>query len=656
MRNTLSVRATSRTFKAVLGAGLAGALLVSALPSASAATGSVGGVCTKVGDKAKVGKISVECKSVSGKKIWTDTKVYTVSISANAILGGKNNQTASWIQNYVIPQFELSNADKGKQVEVSFTPAGIDDNQFKTQLALDLASKRGPDVMALDGFWVAEFAEAGYIKPLESIVGAKAVNAWDGWAQIPNSVQGVMSYGGKKYGVPQGTDGRIIYFNKKLFADAGLPANWQPTSWADLLTAAKTIKTKTPSVTPLLSNADKGKQVEVSFTPAGIDDNQFKTQLALDLASKRGPDVMALDGFWVAEFAEAGYIKPLESIVGAKAVNAWDGWAQIPNSVQGVMSYGGKKYGVPQGTDGRIIYFNKKLFADAGLPANWQPTSWADLLTAAKTIKTKTPSVTPLQLNAGDGMGEATAMQGFLNLLGGAGSLIYDTKTKKWTGNTKAVRDMLGFYDSVYNKDKVGNSDWQLLAGENGRNESFKAFSEGKLAMIIEGDYLWRGVINPLSGNFKMADRNTNVGFAKIPAQTPKSGVNGQSFMSMSGGSGYALNPNSRDKDVAWDLLKFINSKEPVSTFMAIGGAVRISQRQDVNSAVLKSDPCLKFVFENAIPNTYFRPASVNYNAVSVLLQKATTSIVQGKSVAETAAAYESALKDLVGAANVASN
>ena len=511
MRNTLSVRTSSRTFKAVLGASLAGALLVSVVPSASAATGSVGGTCAKVGAKAKVKKTNVICKSVSGKKIWTDTKVYKVSISANAILGGKNAQTATWIQNYVIPQFELS-------------------------------------------------------------------------------------------------------------------------------------------------NADKGKQVEVSFTPAGIDDNQFKTQLALDLASKRGPDVMSLDGFWVAEFAEAGYIKPLESVVGAKAVNAWDGWKQIPTSVQGVMSYGGKKYGVPQGTDGRIIYFNKKLFADAGLPTNWQPKSWAELLSAAKTIQSKTPSVTPLQLNAGDGMGEATAMQGFLNLLGGAGSLIYDSKTKKWTGNTKAVRDMLGFYDSVYNKDKVGNSDWQLLAGENGRNESFKAFAEGKLAMIIEGDYLWRGVINPVTGNFKMADRNSNVGFAMIPAQTPKSGVNGQSFMSMSGGGGYALNPNSANKKTAWELLKFINAKEPVSSFMAIGGSVRISQRQDVNTAVLKSYPCLKFVFEKAIPNTFFRPASVNYNAVSVLLQKATTSIVQGKSVAETAAAYERALKDLVGAANVASN
>ena len=81
MRNTLLVRTTSRTFKAVLVASLAGALLASVVPSASAATTTVGGVCTKVGTKAKVStkvkvgtkarvvKISVQCKAVSGKKI-----------------------------------------------------------------------------------------------------------------------------------------------------------------------------------------------------------------------------------------------------------------------------------------------------------------------------------------------------------------------------------------------------------------------------------------------------------------------------------------------------------------------------------------------------------------------------------------------------------
>ena len=174
--------------------------------------------------------------------------------------------------------------------------------------------------------------------------------------------------------------------------------------------------------------------------------------------------------------------------------------------------------------------------------------------------------------------------------------------------------------------------------------------------MMIEGDYEWRGVLNPLTGNFKMADRDTNVGFAKIPAQTPKSGVNGQSFVSYSGGSGYTINPYSNEKNTAWDLLTFMNGRDAALANMSIGGAVRITQRKDVNAVTLMSDPCLKFVFENAIPNTFFRPAEVNYNAVSTLLQKATGDIVSGKTVAQAAADYETALKALVGADKVVSN
>jgi multiple sugar transport system substrate-binding protein len=506
-----STRTSRRGFKLALSLGAAGALILSVVSAVPASALTVGSPCTKIGASSKAGKVAVVCKQAGSKKVWTDTKVYTVEVAANAILGGKNNQTASWIVNYVIPTFTLN------------------------QAAL-------------------------------------------------------------------------------------------------------------------------GKQVSVKFTPKGIDDNAFKTQLALDLAAKKGPDVLSLDGFWVAEFADAGYVKPLNEVVAKKTVDAWDGWSQIPTSVQGVMKYNDKVYGIPAGTDGRIIYFNKALFTQAGLPTNWQPTSWADILTAAKTLKTKLPDVQAFQINANTGMGEATAMQGFLNFLAGAGSLIYDTKTKKWQGNTKAVRDMLTFYNNVYNVDKTGNSDWNLLAGEAGRNASFEAFSKGKLAMMIEGDYAWRGVLNPVTGNYKMADRDTNVGFAKIPAQTAKSGVNGQSFVSYSGGSGYTINPYSQEKNTAWDLLTFMNGRDAALANMSIGGAVRITQRKDVNAVTLMSDPCLKFVFENAIPNTFFRPAEVNYNAVSTLLQKATGDIVSGKTVAQAAADYETALKALVGADKVVSN
>jgi len=89
---------------------------------------------------------------------------------------------------------------------------------------------------------------------------------------------------------------------------------------------------------------------------------------------------------------------------------------------------------------------------------------------------------------------------------------------------------------------------------------------------------------------------------------------------------------------------------------MSIGNTVRITQRADVNAVTLQSDPCLKFVFDNAIPVTFFRPPSADYNAVSTLLQKATADIVAGKTVAVAAADYETALKALVGADKVTSN
>lgn len=53
-----------------------------------------------------------------------------------------------------------------------------------------------------------------------------------------------------------------------------------------------------------------------------------------------------------------------------------------------------------------------------------------------------------------------------------------------------------------------------------------------------------------------MADRDEVVGYAKIPAMKPGSGVNGQDFVSMSGGTGRVLNPNSANADLAWNCWR----------------------------------------------------------------------------------------------------
>ncbi|MEA5055130.1 MAG: extracellular solute-binding protein, partial [Propionicimonas sp.] len=392
------------------------------------------------------------------------------------------------------------------------------------------------------------------------------------------------------------------------------------------------------------AQAAAGKNVTVEFEPQGVDDENYKTKISLDLQSGGGADIIGMDGIWVGEFAEAGYIKPLSEVGGA-AVDSWEGWTQIPEAVQNALSFNGERYGVPQGADGRVIYFNKKLFTDAGLSADWAPTSWDDVLSTAATLK-KLDGVTPLQINAGTAMGEATTMQGLLPLLVGTGEQVYTDG--KWIGNTAGLRDVLNLYKKIYVDDKLGDAVLQQEAS--GRDTSFQLFAEGKIAILAEGDYFWRSVINPAEGvgTAPMADRDTNVGYVKIPAKAPGAGINGQDFVSMSGGTGRVLNPNSKNPELAWELLAFMNSADAFKARVA--GTISITPRNDVNAEILASDPMLTFVNDQVLPITAYRPGLAAYPQVSVALQQASLDVVSGTSVDDALATYVTTLEGIVGA------
>ncbi|MDH2430657.1 extracellular solute-binding protein [Sphaerisporangium sp. TRM90804] len=390
----------------------------------------------------------------------------------------------------------------------------------------------------------------------------------------------------------------------------------------------------------------KGRDVRVLFQPNGVDDEQYKTKIALDLRSGAGADVIDLDGIWVGEFAQAGYVKPLAETAGPE-VERWEGWSRIPQAVQGLGIFDGRKYGLPQGTDGRVLFYNKTLFAKAGLPADWQPKSWQEIIQAGQALK-KAGVPTPLQINAGTAMGEATSMQGVLPLLAGTGSEILSGG--KWAGDTQAVKDVLDFYRQVYTG---GLGDPRLQQEAQGRDKSFQRFAEGEIGVLLEGDYFWRAVVEPKAGVAPMPDRDEVVGYALIPAKEPGSGVRGQDFVSMSGGAVRALNPNAENPGLAWELLSFMHSAE--ATKESLAGEARITSRTDVNDEVLSGDPLLGFISEKVLPITAYRPGLAVYPQVSTALQEATAAVVSGQGVEEAAAAYRGKLERIVGgAANVA--
>jgi multiple sugar transport system substrate-binding protein len=389
--------------------------------------------------------------------------------------------------------------------------------------------------------------------------------------------------------------------------------------------------------------ADQGVQATVTLQPSGVDDEQFKTKLSLDMRSGGGADIVSLDGIWVGEFAQAGYIQPLDQVVG-QAADSWDGWAQIPDTVEQLASFDAKRYGIPYGTDGRVLFYNKELFARAGLPMDWQPTSWQEVLDAATRLK-QLPGVDPIQLNAGTAMGEATTMQGVLPLLAGTGAQL--NADGKWMGDSQQLRDVLGLYQKIYGG---GLGDPQLQQEAQGRDKSFQEFAAGRVGILVESDYFWRSVVEPKDGIAPMANRDQVVGYAKIPAQQPGKGLDGQDFVSMSGGSMRAINPGTDYPQQAWQLLAFMNSADAVRA--QLGDTARITQREDVNADVLGRDPMLSFVAEQVLPLTAYRPGLAEYPQVSQALQEATAAVVSGTAPEQAAQQYRTALEGALGGAD----
>ncbi|APO71704.1 ABC transporter substrate-binding protein (plasmid) [Rhizobium gallicum] len=391
----------------------------------------------------------------------------------------------------------------------------------------------------------------------------------------------------------------------------------------------------------------QGKDVTVKLTQFGGEDEQLTQQLALDFSTGAGPDISAFDGFLIPSFVQGGLLKPLEEIAGPD-VASWDGWSHIADGTKALMSYQGKPYGIALGTDARMIFVRRDLFQKAGLDADsWQPKSWGELLDAARKIKAADPDSFPLQLNAGVSMGEATTMQGYWMALLGTGEQVTD-ENGKYIVASQGILDTLRLYKTIYVDDKLGDQRAQLLA--DGRNRTFANFRDGKTAMLVEGDWFYRSVTAP-GAEFAVADRDKVMTWKKMPAAQPGKGLRGQDFVTISGGTGFVINPHTDAPKESWELLSFMNSQEQLTAFQEIQPAIRI--RDDV---AIPNSPFLTETAKTLLPITTARPNDANYNKVSTEIQRMTESVVSGEMSPEDAMAqYKAAIVAIVGEENTVS-
>ena len=382
--------------------------------------------------------------------------------------------------------------------------------------------------------------------------------------------------------------------------------------------------------------ANQGKTV--TLMPIEAEQDQYFTKLALmNRSADTAPDVIYEDSFQVRSDAAAGYLAPID-----EQLAKWTDWSQFDETAkQAGLGDDGKTYGVSMGTDTRALYYNKTLFAQAGLPTEWQPKTWDDVLSAARTIKAKLPEVTPFNIYAGKSTGEGTSMQGFEMLLYGTDSTLYDTSSQKWVTGSKGFKDSLNFYQTVYGE-KLGPGLDLALDATVGSRVSTELLPQGKLAIALDGSWLpgqW------IKGDNAWPEWEKTIGFAPMPTQ------NGQEpgATSMSGGWLLSVGANAPDKQAAVDFIGVALNRENSLKYDTENSQIAVRKDVAEDPKYLDYNPSFKF-FSSLVPVTNFRPATPDYSQISGNIQVAVESVATGAATPEAAAeAYDQGLLGIVG-------
>src|SRR5579875_3838520 len=384
-------------------------------------------------------------------------------------------------------------------------------------------------------------------------------------------------------------------------------------------------------------------KITVKLEPIVADEGSYYTKLDLMMRSaSTAPDIVREDSFLISSDVTAGYLAPLDQYL-----SSWPEYSQqwFP-AMQKITTFNGHNYGVMDGTDVRLIWYNKQIFQKAGLPTDWQPKTWADILSAARTIKAKVPGVIPLNLYSGIPMDEASSMQGFEMLLYGTKDPLYDYSTGKWIAPSKGLLDALKFVQTVYDpKNLLGPTNDIALSTQAGNTIAQQLLPQGKLAIDIDGSWLpsnWAS-----SGAAPWPQWQRVLGTAKMPTEYGQA----PGFVTLSGGWAYSISSKSSHKDLAFQALKTAMQRDLVVGYDVDVG--NISPRKDATQVPAYQQVPLSSFFTSLVSFTQFRPGFPAYPKISTQIDAAMQHVMSGQSPQDALNAYTQAVTSIAGASNV---
>lgn len=331
--------------------------------------------------------------------------------------------------------------------------------------------------------------EGGRTRPLVLIVALIAVLTVAGCSETVAG-KGVTDGGTASSGAPQSHPS-----SQAPHAVAGTLTFWDTSDPSSEAPAFKELISRFEQAYPRVS-------IKYVDTPVSVALVKFLT------ASRAGtaPDIFRADVAWVSQFASLGFLAKLD---GTSLTHDESDFLAVPEEST---QYQGHRYAVPQTANSLALLYNKNLFRKAGITE--PPRTWAQVITAARTLKAKT-GVPGIYLNP--------AAYWLLPFIYGEGGNLVNASARKITiDDDKAVAGL----QQAVNLIKSGAAPKPLPA--TGYTEMTQRFATGKVGMIIDGPWELSNIRT--SPGFGGAD---NLGIAPVPAGSSRSAapVGGQDYV-----------------------------------------------------------------------------------------------------------------------------
>ena len=292
-------------------------------------------------------------------------------------------------------------------------------------------------------------------------------------------------------------------------------------------------------LTPELKKFEQQSGIKVNLQVIGWPDLLNKILGAT--TSGQGPDVLNIGNTWAASLQATGAFMPFD----AKALTAIGGQEKFVPASFATGGVVGKPvtsvplYGLVYG-----LYYNKKMFADAGLKP---PTTWQELQAVAKKLTDPAKKQYGMVLEGGS----YTESVHFAFIFGRQnGGQPFDAAGKPTFTSDGMVNGVKQYVDLV-GKDKVVNpSNVQYKNGPEAPGD----FAKGKAAMLMSQNN---------ADNTLQADgmKSSEYGVVAIPAPSPLP-AGGKDVASFVAGINLSIFKNTKNQDGALKLVKFLTSTQ----------------------------------------------------------------------------------------------